>query len=268
MSRWFGRCFSLMAVAAGLLPGCAAVSEINLISTEQEVAMGAEFAGEVEREMRMYDDPVVESYIDSLGQVLAKNSDRPEIAYRFRVVDTDEVNAFALPGGFLYVNRGLITTAENESELAGVIAHEVGHVVGKHSAKMLTRQYGIAVLAQIALGEDPGMVKSLVANIAATGALMKYSRDAEREADRFGVDETHRSGIDPRGMSTFFEKLQAMHEREPSSIEKFFSTHPPNAERIETTRSYINSLPALASPTRDSERFHRVQERIRASKGS
>ncbi|MBM3321400.1 MAG: M48 family metalloprotease [Candidatus Eisenbacteria bacterium] len=267
MTGSLARC-SPMLLFAALLAGCAAVSELNLVSTEQEVAMGAEFSAEVEREMKMLDDPVVEAYIDSLGQILARNSDRTDIAYRFRVVDTDEVNAFALPGGFLYVNRGLITTAENESELAGVIAHEVGHVVGRHSAKMLTRQYGIAMIAQIALGEDPGLVKSLVANIAATGALMKYSRDAEREADRFGVDEAHRSGIDPNGMATFFEKLQTMHERKPSSIEKFFSTHPPTAERISDTRSYIASLPALASPTRDSERFRRVQERIRARSGS
>lgn len=267
MIRSLVRRFPILLFAA-FLAGCAAVSELNLVSTEQEVAMGAEFAAEVEREMKMLDDPVVEAYIDSLGQILARNSDRTDIAYRFRVVDTDEVNAFALPGGFLYVNRGLITTAENESELAGVIAHEVGHVVGKHSAKMLTRHYGIAMIAQIALGEDPGLVKSLVANIAATGALMKYSRDAEREADRFGVDEMHRSGLDPNGLATFFEKLHAMHEREPSSFEKFFSTHPPTAERISDTRSYIASLPALASPTRDSERFHRIQERIRARSGS
>jgi predicted Zn-dependent protease len=180
------------------------------------------------------------------------------------VVDTDEVNAFALPGGYLYVNRGLITRAENESELAGVIGHEVGHVVGKHGAKMLTRQYGIAVLAQIALGEDPGLVRSLVANVVATGALMKYSRDAEREADRFGVDETYRSNIDPTGMSTFFGKLEEMRDRDPSSLEKFFSTHPPEKERIDATLSYISTLPALPSPVRDSDRFHRVQERIRA----
>jgi predicted Zn-dependent protease len=251
-----------LGVAPFLLGGCAAVSEINLLSTEQEVEMGTQLAAEVEKEMPMYDDPAVEAYIDSLGQILARNSDRTDIAYHFKVVDTDEVNAFSLPGGYLYVNRGLITTAENESELAGVIGHEIGHVVGKHSAKMLTRQYGISVLAQIALGEDPGMVKSLVAYIAATGALMKYSRDAEREADRFGVDETYRSNIDPMGMSSFFGKLQAMYDRNPSDLEKFFSSHPPEKERIEATASYVASLPPLASPTRDSNRFHRMQERI------
>lgn len=253
-----------ICMAALVLTGCAAVSQVNLVSTPQEVEMGAQFAAEVEREMAMLDDAVVEAYIDSLGQVLAGHSDRNDIEYHFRVVDTDEVNAFALPGGFLYVNRGLIEASENESELSGVIAHEVGHVVGRHGAKMLTRQYGIAILAQIALGEDPGMVSQLVAQIAATGAMMKYSRDAEREADRFGVDEMYRAGIDPVGIETFFGKLKAMHEREPSSIENFFSTHPPTEERIRNTRDYIASLPPKAGQTGDSERFHRIQDRVRS----
>ncbi len=250
------------------LAGCAAVNELNLVSTEQEIQMGAEFAAEVEREMVMYDDPVVGAYIDSLGQILAAHSDRPDIEYHFKVVDTDEVNAFALPGGYLYVNRGLITAAESEAELAGVIGHEVGHVVGRHSAKQLTRQLGLAALAQIALGEDPGMVKSLVANIAATGAMMKYSRDAEREADRYGADETYRSGIDPGGMVTFFEKLKAMHDREPTATEKFFSTHPPTSERIQSTKEYIASLPEKDPLQADSARFHAIQERIAARQGN
>jgi predicted Zn-dependent protease len=251
-----------LGIALPVLAGCAAVSQVNLLSTEQEVEMGAQFAAEVEKEMAMLDDAAVESYIDSLGQVLARNSDRPDIAYRFRVVDTDEVNAFALPGGFVYVNRGLVTTAENESELAGVIAHEVGHVVGRHSAKMITRQYGIAMIAQIALGENPGVVKELVANIAATGALMKYSRDAEREADRLGIDETVRSGIDPAGIVTFFDKLKGLQQREPSAVESFFSTHPDTEERIAYTDRYIASLSAAGVGTRDSDRFQRIQDRI------
>lgn len=247
-----------------LLPGCAAVSQINLISTEQEVQMGAQFAAEIEREMAMLDDPAVNGYIDSLGQVIARHSDRTDIEYHFRVVDTDEVNAFAVPGGYLYVNRGLIETAENEAELAGVMAHEVGHIVGRHSAKQLTRQYGIAILAQLALGEDPGLIKTLVAQIAATGAIMHYSREAEREADRFGVDEAYRSGIDPNGISSFFGKLQAMHEREPTAFEKFFSTHPPTQERIDDTQAYIASLGPVAGHSKDSERFHRIRARVTA----
>lgn len=251
-----------------LLAGCAAVSEVNLVSTPQEVEMGARFAAETEQQLPMLGDPVIESYIDSLGQVIAAHSDRTDIAYHFKVVDTDDVNAFALPGGFLYVNRGLIQAAENESELAGVIAHEVGHVVGRHGAKQLTRQYGIAILAQIALGEDPGLVKSLVANVAATGAMMKYSRDAEREADKFGIEETYRAGIDPNGMTTFFGKLQAMHEREPTAFEKFFSTHPPTQERIDSSRSLIAALGSQDGLEKDSSRFHRVKDRLPPSPGA
>ena len=167
------------------------------------------------------------------------------------------------PLRYLLVTDALLDEMTSD-ELTAVFAHEVGHVVGRHGAKMLTRQYGIAILAQIALGEDPGMVSQLVAQIAATGAMMKYSRDAEREADRFGVDEMYRAGIDPVGIETFFGKLKAMHEREPSSIENFFSTHPPTEERIRNTRDYIASLPPKAGQTGDSERFHRIQDRVRS----
>ncbi|MBN1825018.1 MAG: M48 family metalloprotease [Candidatus Eisenbacteria bacterium] len=244
-----------------LLLGCAAVSQINLIPTEDEVRMGAQFAQQIETELKILDDPVVTAYADSLGQLLAAHSARTEIAYRFRVVDSDEVNAFALPGGFVYINRGLIAAADDEAELAAVIAHEIGHVVAKHGAKQLTRQYGLAAIATAALGEDPGMIQSTAANILVTGALMKYSRDAENEADHLGVDELVRSGIEPDGMVRFFEKIREMQGREMSSVERFFSTHPPTEERIDYTRAYIASIPGRERLTRDSDRFRRIRER-------
>jgi beta-barrel assembly-enhancing protease len=206
------------ALAFVLLAGCGAVSRINLISTPQEVEMGRQFAAEVEKQVRLIPDPIVASYVDSLGQVLARHSRRPELAYRIRVVDTDEVNAFALPGGYLYVNRGLIETAANEAELAGVMGHEIGHVVGKHGARQITKQLGLEVLVGAIGGGDAGLARQVAAEVAGVGAnmtLLKYSREAEREADQYAVQEAYDAGIDPAGMATFFDKLMALHDRDP-----------------------------------------------------
>ncbi len=247
---------------------CAAVSQINIISTEQEVALGRQFSGEVEKEMKMYDDVEVQSYIDSLGQLLAAHSDRTEIEYHVKVVDTDDVNAFALPGGWLYVNRGLILSAENEAELAAVMGHEIGHIVGKHGARQMTGRIGLSALLGMALGENPGMVSEMVANLVATGTLLKYGRDMEREADRLGIDETYRAGIDPSGMASFFGKLLELEGgRETSGVEQFFSTHPPTKERIDNANRYAGGLPPKAGLTTDSERFHAIRKRLPPLRG-
>jgi predicted Zn-dependent protease len=248
------------------LPGCAAVSQMNLLSAQQEVEIGRQAAKEVETSMPIYDDPVVAAYVDSLGQLLARHSRRPDIKYTFKVVDTDDVNAFALPGGFLYVNRGLITTAKTEAELAGVVGHEIGHVVGHHGARQISKQYGLAVLIELALGgQDPSLTRDIAAqfaNIGGTLALLKYGRDAEREADMFAVEETYAAGIDPSGMAAFFEKLMALHESEPGGMELLFSTHPPTNERIASVRDQAAKLPPKLSLSSSSDRFIAIQKHI------
>ena len=253
-----------------LLPGCAALSQLNLLSTEQEVEIGRQAAAEVEASMPMYDDPEITAYVDSLGQLLARHSRRTNLKYHFKVVDTDDVNAFALPGGYLYVNRGLITEAATESELAGVVAHEIGHIVGAHGARQISKQYGMAILLELTLGgRDPSLARDIAgqfANIGGALALLKYGRDAEREADVFAVEETYSVGIDPEGMATFFEKLLALHETEPGGMEVLFSTHPPTDERISSAREQIAGLPVKTSLVSDSDRFHQIQKRILAAR--
>ena len=172
------------------------------------------------------------------------------------------VNAFALPGGYLYVNLGLIRAAENESELAGVMGHEIGHIVGRHGAKQLTKQLGLAAVAQLVLGKDPNQLEKIVGGIVATGTLMKYSRDAEREADAYAVQETYDAGIAPEGMATFFEKLLKLQKEGSSQIEQIFSTHPPTNERIANVRSQIASLPPKPNLAKDSQRFHEIKKRL------
>jgi len=245
---------------------CATVSQLNLLSTVQEVEIGRQAANEIEREISIYRDPVVSAYVDSLGQALAKYSRRPNLKYTFKVVDTDQVNAFALPGGWLYVNRGLITTAENEAELAGVIGHEIGHVVGKHGARQISKQFGLAVFVELAVGsENPSLARQIAGQFAALGAgltLLKYSRDAEREADHLAVEETFSAGINPEGMATFFEKLMAQQESEPGGSSGWFSTHPASQERIANVRKQMRKLPAGKRLQTDSGRFQQIKSRI------
>lgn len=254
----------LLATLLFTASGCGQLADVNIVSTQEELEMGRQFSQEIEKELKLYNDPIVAAYVDSLGQLLARNSDRSDIPYVIKVVDTDEVNAFAIPGGYLYVNRGLISTASRESELAGVMGHEIGHVVGRHSAKQMSRQLGLGMISGLLLGNDPSTWASLSANVLSAGTLLRYGRDAELEADRFGIMETYRSGIDPEGMVTFFEKLLDMEGREPGALEKLFASHPPTKERISAGRNLVASLPPKSNLTKDSARFHAIQKRLPA----
>lgn len=263
--RWdvLGFLFILALLAAAELTGCAGVAqsigEINLISTREEVEMGAKFATEIEKELEVLDDAEITSYVDSICQDLARHSKRQDIEYRTKVIRSEEINAFAVMGGYLYFNVGLLRAAGTEAELAGVIGHEIGHIVGRHSAKHFSKQLGIAMIAQLLLGENPAMWESLVANVLALGAMMHYSREAEREADGYAIEEMVGAGYHPGGLVTFFEKIRELEKRSPSSVERFFATHPPTEERLETALSNIRQMSDLSSLRQDTPEFHRIQ---------
>ena len=254
---------TLVVIAGSGFFGCMEkVNNINIFTDEEEIQLGLQFSHQIEREMQMYSDSVVNAYIAQLGQHLVNHSQRQDITYHFKVVNTEAVNAFAVPGGYLYVNIGLIRAAESESELAGVIGHEIGHVVGKHGVKQLTRQLGLAAVIQLALGEDQSKLEQIVTGLAANGILMKYSRDAEREADEYAVQEMYDAGIDPEGLAIFFERLLNLQRRSPSKLEQLFSTHPPTIERVTTIRSHITQLPRKSNLQKDSGRFHQIKKRL------
>jgi len=256
----------MAACLFGSMASCATIGRFNVLSKEQEVEIGREAAREVERELRLYKDPAVTAYVNELGQRLAWYSRRSGLTYYFKVVDTDEVNAFALPGGWLYINRGLITTAENESELAGVIGHEIGHVDGKHGARAISRHLGAAFFLELTMGGKNASSKQRagrqIAGLFVGMQQLSYGRDAEREADRFAVESTYAAGIDPVGTATFFEKLMAMQKKEPGRLGRLFSTHPPSRERVENVRAQIGGMPPKAGLTTDSRRFQAIKERI------
>src|SRR5262250_422217 len=240
---------------------------MNWFSLEKEIAIGKSFAQEVERSSKMIDDPVVTEYVNRVGQNLVRNSDA-KVPFTIKVIDSDEVNAFALPGGFFYVNSGLILRAQEESELAGVMAHEISHVVARHGTKQATKgeMMQLATIPLILLGPGGwagyGIYEALQLAIPLT--FLKFSRDAEREADFLGIQYMYKAGYDPNSYVTFFERIQADEKRRPGTIPKFFSTHPPTPERIADAQKEI----ARILPERDeyivtTSEFDGVKSRLR-----
>lgn len=266
------RSLSLTTGAASLsillltTPGCGSVfKDVNVLSEADEIALGREFSKEIERELKLYRDPEVIRYVDELCQALALHSKRSNIPYYIKVVDTDEVNAFALPGGFLYVNRGLISISGNEAELAGVIAHEIAHVVARHGAKALTRQLGLEIMLGMISGRNPTGVRRVASQLAGVGGILSmlhHSREAEREADALAVVNLREAGYDPEGFSAFFEKLLEINDRDPGALATLFTTHPPSRERIESTRKQAAALPVLKGLITDSERFRQIRDKL------
>lgn len=262
---------SLLLIVMTVTISCAAVNQLNLLTPQDEVEIGRQASKEVEKEMPMYPDATVVAYIDSLGQAIVKSSHLSMFEYHFNVVDTDDVNAFALPGGYLYVNRGLIEAAETESELAGVIGHEIGHVVGHHGARQISKQYGLAVLVELIAGgdENSSLARDIAAQFASFGAgltLLKYGRLAEQESDAYAVQFTYKAGIHPEGVAKFFEKLLALHENQPEGVQVWFTTHPPTQERIKFVRDKIATLPNTNGLKKTSNHFEYIKARVKANK--
>ncbi|HWP47862.1 MAG TPA: M48 family metallopeptidase [Candidatus Limnocylindrales bacterium] len=216
----------------------------NVIPLSQEIDLGRKFSKEVEKEVKLMRLRVLNDYVDSLGQSLAKNSDLNTIPYHFKVINGKQINAFALPGGYIYVYRGLIETVDSESELAGVLAHEIGHVAARHGTEQMTRQLGFSILASILLGNNPSQLEILAARLFGTAGLLAYSRSNEAEADRLGVHYLYKTGYNPEGMGEFFERLQALHKDKPNILEKFFATHPPLSNRLEAVKAEMAKIPS------------------------
>ena len=256
-------CFSINTIEQVGSSVLEEIGDVNIFSDEEELKIGKAFAEQHAQEVRFFTDPVVTDYINNLGQRLVKQSQRNNIRYTFNVVDTKEINAYAVPGGFIYVNLGLIQAVQTESELAFVLGHEIGHIVGRHSMKRLTQVYGFEILKQIILDDDSSEFTKVVTQILAAGILFKYSRDNERESDFYGINNVYDIGISPEGGINFFETLQKLQGREPSSLEKLISTHPVHSERISNVRNQINGLPKRSGLRADSHRFQQIKRRIK-----
>jgi len=259
--RWAGALALGSVLAMG---GCAT------ISTQQEAQLGAQAAADVNRQLPIVQDAQINNYINQLGNTIASRADPSGRSYRFYVVNAKEVNAFALPGGYVYVNRGLIDRTDNMSELAGVLGHEIGHVVERHGVTQVERaqnaNLGLAVVYGVLLGRNPSTLEQVGIQGVGSAIFAGYSRDAEREADQDAVKFVVNAGINPQGIPSFFQKLLSEQQRQPSAVERWFSTHPLTQERLQTAQTLVAQVPASQRQnlTTDTQAYRDFRARVRS----
>src|SRR5713101_6364880 len=281
MGRYFQmRRFSALALAFLVALSCAIASDkkkdpdeignrdvgkgVNFYSLEKEIALGKQLAQEVERQAKIIDDPIIAEYTNRVGQNLVRNSDA-KVPFTIKVLDSEEVNAFALPGGFFFVNSGLILKAESEAELAGVMAHEIAHVAARHGTKQATRGeiVNLASIPLIFLGGLPGYAIRQGAGLAIPLGFLNFSRAFEREADYLGLQYLYKTGYDPTAFVDFFEKIQSLEKTKPGTVSKIFSSHPLTDNRIKSaqqeTQKILVAKPEYVVTTSE---FNDVRDRL------
>lgn len=246
--------------AAVLLSGCA-------VSQQQEVQMGQQYAAQIAQQLPLVRDPEVNRYINVLGDSIARLTKRGDLDWHFYVVDAKEINAFAVPGGFVYVNRGLIEHADKMDELAGVLGHEIGHVVKRHTVKQMQQMQGANVgvtLACVLTGVCNSDVANAAINVGGSALFAKFSRDDETQADEEGVKNVVAAGISPEGMVSMFQTLLDERKSHPSAVDTWFASHPLEESRIADVQRIINQIPASKRRhlTADSHNFHTFKARL------
>jgi predicted Zn-dependent protease len=242
------------------------VAGFNCYSIEKEIAMGKQLAGEVQRQAKLMDDPIISEYVNRLGQNLARNSDA-KVPFTFQVIDDPTLNAFALPGGFIFVNAGLLTAAETEAEMASAMAHEIAHVAARHMTRQACRAQvaNIATLPLIFLGGWGGFAARQAAGAAIPMTFLSFSRGYEAEADYLGLQYLYAAGYDPTAAIDMFEKMMSLEKRQPGSIAKVFSTHPMNGDRLKKAQAEIQKiLPQKAEYVVNTSEYAEVRGRLLA----
>jgi len=238
----------------------------NWYSIEREVAMGKQYAAMIDSSVKMVSDPVISEYVNRIGQNLVRNSDA-KVPFTIKVIDSDQVNAFALPGGFFYVNSGLVLAADEEAELAGVMSHEIAHVAARHATRQMTRGnlVNLASIPLIFVGGGLGYAVRSAAGLGLPLTFLRFSRGFEEEADFLGLQYMYKSGYDPQAYVAFFEKLQATEKKKPGTLSKAFSTHPQTPDRIKRTQQEIaRILPAREQYVISTSEFDTVKARLAA----
>ena len=263
------RLAALALLAALLAPGCTCASDgvnrgdLNLVSLDDEWALGRDLAAEVDAQVQPVPDPVVQDYLDRVGAALVTETELADRAWTFTVVDDPAVNAFALPGGHVYVNAGLVAAAEDPSALASVVGHEVAHGVARHSTERLVKAQGVSWVASLVLGDDPGVIRQVVAGLVGRGALARFSRTDEAEADRLGLRYLAAAGYDPDGQAEMFQTLVDLRARRPALFERWFQSHPLGEDRIEAAQAAARGLPVPPPRPSEAQAFREVQRRVR-----
>jgi hypothetical protein len=242
------------------------IGGMDWYSTESEIKMGKQYAQQIEQSMKLIQDPVVNEYVNRVGQNLVRNSDA-KVPFTIKVVDADDINAMALPGGFFYVNSGLILAADDEAELAGVMAHEIAHVAARHATRGATRSQlaNIMTIPLIFVGGGIGYAAREAAGIGLPLTFLSFSRGFEAEADYLGVQYMYKAGYDPNEFVNFFEKIQAQEKKKPGSLAKAFATHPQTPDRIQKTQEEIATiLPGKDQYIETTSEFNDVKARLAA----
>jgi predicted Zn-dependent protease len=266
------RLTTLRAGAAALALGGATVAGgcAPAVTTQQEVQAGADYSRQINQQLPIIRDAATNNYINQLGRQIAAQADPRGIPYTFYVVNSDVVNAFSIPGGYVYINRGVIERADNVSQLAGVMAHEIGHVVERHGIQQAQRAQNantvLGVLYGVLLHRNPSAVEQAGIQVGGNAVFAGYSRDAEREADRDAVGFMMRAGFNPNGLPQFFNKLMAEQQSNPSRVEQWFATHPLTSERIQNTQALIAATPGANSSrlVTDTRAFQTFRARVRS----
>jgi len=236
----------------------------NWYSLETEIRMGKQYSMQVENSVKLVQDPVVNEYVNRIGQNLVRNSDA-QVPFSIKVIDSDEVNAFALPGGFFYVNSGLLLAADEEAELAGVMAHEIAHVAARHGTRQMTRAQwaNIGTIPLIFIGGGLGYGIYEAAGLGLPLTFMKFQRNFEAEADYLGLQYMYKTGYDPQAFISFFEKIQAKEKKKPGTLAKAFASHPQTPDRIEESQKEIATiLPARPQYVVSTSEFDDVKSRL------
>jgi len=283
MKRPWSACFSLLVVVALVSPAVYAgdskekdpdqignrnvSGHVNFYSLEKEIALGKQLATEVERQAKIINDPVISEYVNRVGQNLVRNSDA-KVPFTIKVIDSEEVNAFALPGGFFFVNSGLILKADNEAELAGVMAHEIAHVAARHGTRQATRgeiaQLGMIPLIFVGGGWTMYGIYEAASVLVPIGFL-QFSKAMESEADMLGLQYMYKTGYDPEAFVDFFEKVETLEKQKPGTLAKVFSTHPPTEDRVKSSQinieKYLKEKPEYVVTTSE---FNDVKARLYA----
>jgi predicted Zn-dependent protease len=239
--------------------------QINFYSLNKEVNMGRQLAADVDRQGKFIEDPVVTEYVNRVGQNLALHSDA-KVPFTIKVLDSDDVNAFALPGGFLYVNKGAILAADSEAELAGVMAHEIAHVTARHGVEQASKATltNYAMIPLIFMTGGIGYIAYQAAQIGVPLTFLKFSRNVETEADKLGAQYLWAAGYDPNNFLSFFEKLEKKEKHKPGTLSKLFGTHPPTPDRIVKVRDLLARFPDRDEYTVSTSEFNRVKSRLLA----
>ena len=239
------------------------------ISQQQEVQMGVEYAQQINAQLPIVQDPELNRYINVLGDSIARLTNRADLDWRFFIVDSKEVNAFAVPGGFIYINRGLIERTTRMDEVAGVLGHEIGHVVQRHSIKQMEKAQGANIgvtLACVLTSVCNSQIAGAAINIAGGAVFARFSRQDELQADQEAVNNTVRAGINPQGIVTMFQKLIAERRSRPAGVEAWFLTHPLEEDRIAAVQAMINRIPqsTLSRLGTDTRNFHTFKARLQS----